>query len=161
MIKRIILVVLSLLLVRNFLFAAEPLQTKTPELAPNFTLLDLENKGFSLSDFKGKPIILFFWTTWCPHCRRGLKQLNALHPELLQNGVEVVAINIEEPLDKVQEFIKSYSFSYRVLLDTDAKVAQAYGILGVPTYCLINKEGQAVFSGWSFPQKEYKDLILK
>ena len=149
------------MLVQNFLFAAQPLRTETSELATNFTLLDLENKEFSLSDFKGKPIILFFWTTWCPHCRKELKLLNALHAELLQNGVELVAINVEETADKVQKFMGSYPLSYRVLLDTDTKVAQAYGILGVPTYILINKEGRIVFSGWSFPQKEYKDLILK
>ncbi len=161
MIKKISLIALSLVLVQNFLFAAQPLRNETPERASNFTLLDLENKQFSLSDFKGKPIILFFWTTWCPYCRKELKQLNTMHAQFLRDGVELVAINVEEPVDKVQKFIGSYPFSFRVLLDTDGKVAGAYGILGVPTYILINKEGQVVFSGWSFPHKEYKDLILK
>ena len=161
MVKKINLVVLSLMLVQNFLFAAQPIRTETPELATNFTLLDLENKKFSLSDFKGKPLILFFWTTWCPYCRKGLKLLNTLHAQFLQNGVELVAINVEEPADKVQRFIGSYPLSYRVLLDTDTKVAQAFGILGVPTYILINKEGRIVFNNNYFPQEEYQDLILK
>ena len=159
--KKIFLIVLCLILAQNSLFAAQPIRTETPELATNFTLLDLENKEFSLSDIKGKPIILFFWTTWCPHCRKELKLLNALHAELLQNGVELVAINVEETADKVQRFIGSYPLSYRVLLDTDTKVAQAFGILGVPTYILINKEGRIVFEHNYFPQKEYQDLILK
>ena len=161
MIKKIFLIALSLMLVQNFLFAAQPLQTKTSELATNFTLLDLENKEFSLSDFKSKPVILFFWTTWCPYCRKELKQLNTMHAELLKNGVELAAVNVEEPADKVQRFIQSYPFSYRVLLDIDAKVAEAYDILGVPTYILINKKGRIVFNNHYFPQKEYKDLISK
>ena len=161
MIKKISLIVLSLALVQNYLFAAQPIKTKTPELAANFTLLDLEKKEFSLSDFKGKPVILFFWTTWCPYCRKELKQLNDMHRELLQNGVGLVAINVEEPADRVQRFIESHPFSSRVLLDTDAKVASAYGILGVPTHIFINKEGRIVFDNHYFPQKEYNDLILK
>ena len=149
------------MLVQNFLFAAQPLRKETSQTASNFTILDLENKEFSLSDIKGKPIILFFWTTWCPHCRKELKLLNALHAEFLQNGVELAAINVEETADKVQRFMGSYPLSYRVLLDTDTKVAQAYGILGVPTYILINKEGRIVFNNYYFPQKDYKDIILK
>ncbi len=159
--KKVFLIALSLVLMQNFLFAAQPLRTETPEIATNFTLLDLENKEFSLSDFKGKPVILFFWTTWCPYCRGELKQLNTMHAQFLQNGVELVAINVEEPADKIQRFTGSYPFSYRVLLDTDAEVAGAFGILGVPTYILINKEGHIVFNNHYFPQKEYKDLILK
>ena len=159
--KKINLVVLYLMLTQGLLFAAQPLRAETPELATNFTLLDLENKEFSLSSIKGKPTILFFWTTTCPYCRKGLKQLNDIHAELLKDGVELVSINEDQFADRVPKFIKNYPLSYRVLLDSDNKVAGAYGVFGVPTYCLINKKGQVVFSGWSFPQKEYKNLILK
>ena len=159
--KKIILIALSAVLIQSFLFAAQPLRKETPEMAPDFTLLDLENKEFSLSDLRDRPIILFFWTTWCPHCRKELKLLNTTHAELLKNGVELVTINVEEPTDKIQKFIGAYPLSFRVLLDTDLKVAQAYGILGVPTYFLINKEGHVVFNNHYFPQEEYKDLILK
>ena len=159
-VKRISLAVLSLVLVQSFLFAAQPLRTQAPETAANFTLLDSENKEFSLSGFKGKPVILFFWTTWCPYCQKELKQLNTMYAELLKNGVELVAINIEEPADKVQKFVKAYPLLFRVLLDKEAKVAEAYGIVGVPTYIFINKEGRIVFDNHYFPQKEYKDLIF-
>lgn len=159
--KRIFLVALCLILAQSFLFAAQPLCKETSEIAAGFTLRDLENKEFSLSDIKGKPVILFFWTTWCPHCRKELKLLNTTHAELLKDGVELVTINVEEPAEKVQRFIGTYPLSFRVLLDTDLKVAQAYGVLGVPTYFLINKEGRVVFNNHYFPQEEYKDLLLK
>lgn len=159
--KKVFLIVLSLILAQNFLFAAQPLRKETLQMASNFTLLDLNNKEFSLSELKGKPTILFFWTTTCPYCMKELKQLNDIHPELLKDGAELVSINEDQSADRVTKFIKNYPLSYRVLLDTDYNVAQAYGVFGVPTYCLINKKGQVVFSGWSFPQKEYKSLILK
>jgi len=159
--KKLSLLVLSLVLVQGLLLAAQPLRNESPEIATNFSLSDLENKEFSLSDFKSKPVILFFWTTWCPHCQVEIKKLNTMHAGLLRDGVELIAIDVEEPADKVQSFVRSYNLSYRVLLDIDAKVASAYGILGVPTYILINKEGRIVFDNHYFPQKEYKDLILK
>ncbi len=161
MINKIVLFVLAMLFAaQNSLFAAEPLQNRNPELAANFTLLDLKNKECSLSDFKGKPLVLFFWTTWCPYCRKELKQLNSMHAELLNNKMEVLAINVEEPADKVQRVSGIQSFSYRVLLDTDGKVAEAYGILGIPTYFLIDKEGRIVFMNHYFPQEEYKKKHL-
>ncbi len=160
--KKIFLIVLCLTLVaQNLLFAAQPLRKETPETAADFTLLDLKNKEFSLSILKGRPVILFFWTTWCPFCQKELKQLNGKYAELSKDRVELVTIDVQEASGKVKKFFENYPFSYRVLLDTDAKVAQAYGILGVPTYFLISKEGRVVFDGHEFPQKEYKGLISK
>ncbi len=161
MVKKIFSIVLPLILVQNFLFAASPLQAKTGELAINFNLLDLENQEISLSEFRGMPVILFFWTTWCPFCREELKQLNLMHRELSENGVQVLAINVEEPAEKVQRFMQRYPFSYKVLLDKDATVARDYGILGVPTYIFIDKEGRFVSYSHYFPQEKYKDIISK
>ena len=159
--KKIIIIVSSLVLIQNFLFAAEPLRKEALQMAPDFTLLDLENKEFSLSSLKGKPVILFFWTTWCPHCQKELKLLNTTHAELLKNGVELVTINVEEPADKIRRFMGTYSLSFRVLLDIDLKASQAYEVIGVPTYFLINKEGRIVFNNHYFPHEEYKELISK
>jgi len=158
-VKKIFSIVLALILVQNFLFAASPLADKTGNLAVNFNLLDLEDKETSLSKFRGKPVILFFWTTWCPFCREELKQLNLMHRELSESGVEVLAINVEERAEKVQRFMQRYSFSWKVLLDKDATVAGDYGILGVPTYILIDKEGRLVSYSYYFPKENYKNLI--
>jgi peroxiredoxin len=160
-VKKIFSIVLPLILVQNFLFAASPLQAKTGELAINFNLLDLEDQEISLSEFRGMPVILFFWTTWCPFCREELKQLNLMHRELSENGMEVLAINVEERAEKVQRFIQRYPFSYKVLLDKDATVARDYGILGVPTYIFIDKESRIVSYSHYFPQEKYNDIISK
>ena len=161
MVKKLSLIILSLMLAQTSLFAAQSIQTQKNDLAPDFKLLDLKDKEFSFSSIKGRPAILFFWTTWCPYCQKELKQLDNNHAQLLKDGVELIAIDAQESADKVKKFFGNRLFSYRVLLDTDGEVSQAYGVLGVPTYAFINKEGRIVSTSHYFLQKEYKDLILK
>jgi len=161
-VKKTFLFALSLIFLQNFLFAAAPpLQTKGGELATDFTLSDLENRAISLFDFKGKPIILFFWTTWCPYCRGELKQLNALQAQFAKSNTEVLAINIEEPAEKVLSFVKNNPVYYKVLLDEDAAVSGDYGVMGVPTYVFIDKEGRTVSSGNYFSPSKYKNIISR
>lgn len=161
MVKKIFLTILSLILTQSFLFAASPSQIKSGESAVNFNLWDLENEKISLAEFRGKPVILFFWTSWCPFCREELKQLNLNYRELSENNVEVLAININEPVEKIQRFIRRYPFSGKILLDKDATVARGYGILGVPTYIFIDKEGRFVSYSHYFSPEKYKGIIAK
>lgn len=161
MIKRIMPVVLSLILAQGILFAASPLSSGAPEAVPDFSLMDLKNEQFYLSDFKGKPVVLFFWTTWCPYCREELSMLDDMRAQLSRDGIEIFAVNAGESSGKVLRLLGNRPVSYRVLLDTDYEVAHAFGIAGVPTYILIDKEGRVVFSDNRFPQNEYKDLLLK
>jgi peroxiredoxin len=149
------------MLAHNILFAAETPKTDTSDMAPAFKLMDLNNKEFVSSSLLGKPVIMFFWTTWCPYCQKELKQMNDKKAELSKDAVELVTINVNEPVAKVKKFFENYPFLFRVLLDTDGSVSQNYEVMGVPTYFLINKKGRIVFNNHYFPQKEYKDLISK
>ncbi len=130
------------------------------ELAVDFTLEDLQGNKISLTSYKDKqPVVLFFWTTWCPFCRQELKSLSQRYPELVKEGWELLAINVGEPAQKVDNFIKNYGgLSFKVLLDKNMDVADAYNLLGVPTYILINKKGDIVFHDPSFPKEKYKEL---
>ena len=130
-------------------------------MAPQFSLLDLKGNEINLSDFKDKPVILFFWTTWCPFCRKELKVLKDIHPDLLKEGWELLVINVGESTYKVDNFLKNYALTFKVLLDQGTAVARAYDILGVPTYILIDQKGEIVFKGHYFPEDSYKDLISR
>jgi peroxiredoxin len=115
-----------------------------------------------LSNYRDKePVLLFFWTTWCPYCRIDLKTINAKYEELSRDGLKVLPINVGEPTNRVKNLLKNYNLVFKVLLDKDAKVAYAYGLSGVPTYVLIDKKGNIVSMGYQFPQKEYKAIISK
>lgn len=160
MVKRIFLITLSLWLIQNYLFAmSDPTQKETDKIATDFCLLDLDNKQACLADFKARSVVLFFWTTWCPLCRKELKLLNDLYPQLLNDGLEILAINVGERLYKVAYFAKSNKLNYRVLLDEDTSVAYEYEVLGLPTCIIVDVKGFIRFRGYSFPEDNYKDLI--
>ena len=130
--------------------------------APDFNLMDLYQDMIALSKYKDKqPVLLFFWTTWCPFCQNELRVLNDMYAGMTKDGVELLAINSGELFDTVNDFTKSYYLSYRVLLDQDQAVSRTFGVVGVPTYILVNKQGQIVFQGNYFPQRDYKALVDK
>jgi len=112
--------------------------------APDFSLQDLQEKTFKLSGQLGKPVVLFFGTTWCPACRAEIPSYSAIYEKYARRGLQVIYIDINEPAEKVARFAKSYSFPYRVLLDRDGSVANDYNIVGVPTLVLIDKEGNII-----------------
>lgn len=159
--KRVFLSILCLILMWNFSYAAAPLKTTNDKSAPGFVLLDLEHKEVSFSDFRGKPIILFFWTTWCPYCRQELRELNDMQKKISLTDTQVLAINIEEPAERVQRFLDNRQMLYKVLLDKDATVASSYGILGVPTFIYINRAGNIVSYSNYFSQDKYEDIASK
>jgi peroxiredoxin len=128
-------------------------------MAPDFKLQDLRQDMVTLSEFRGNnPVLLFFWTTWCPFCQRELQVLKTSYPQLVQAGIEVLAINIGELSDRVSSAVDSYRLTYRVLLDKDESVASQYEVIGVPTYVLVNTEGEIVFQDNYFPSA-YSDLV--
>jgi peroxiredoxin len=128
------------------------------EEAADFELSDLRNNVISISKYKSKnPIILFFWTTWCPFCRIELKNLNQKYQQLKDKGWQVLVINVAEPVYRVSNFISRYNFSFDILLDRDGKVADAYGLLGIPTYIIVNKEG-FVRSKTNYFPLDYQEL---
>jgi len=137
-------------------------QAKDKLLAPDFTLQDLNGNSVTLSGYKDKSaLILFFWTTWCPFCRTELKDLNAKKEQLVKEGWELIAIDIGEPKNKVAAYMKNFAPSLTVLLDSDSGVAQSYQLVGVPTFVIIDKQGNAVFKDNYFPNQEFRSSVLK
>ncbi len=139
-------------------------QTKAVNLrlAPDFKLQDLNRKTFTLNSYKDKqPVILIFWTTWCPYCREQLKQLNERLPELTKKGIEILAIDVGEPRNKVENFAKSHSLNLQILLDEDNTVSDAYELMGVPTYFVIDLSGQVVSAANQFPEDAINKLAVK
>ncbi|MDI6758271.1 MAG: TlpA disulfide reductase family protein [Candidatus Omnitrophota bacterium] len=133
---------------------------KDLSLAPDFKLEDITGKKVTLSSFKDKkPVILFFWTTWCPSCVKGLRLLNDMHADFLGDDVELLFINIGESRSKIERFLKNKYPPYSVLLDKDTEIAYLFDVLGVPTYVIINKAGGIVYKDNYFPYEEYKDLV--
>ncbi|MEN6467361.1 MAG: TlpA disulfide reductase family protein [Smithella sp.] len=117
--------------------------------APDFTLKDMKGKIFRMRGLRGKPVLLFFGTTWCPGCRAEVPNYKKVHENYSSRGLEVIYINIMEPAKKVTRFVEAHAISYRTLLDEDGRVANSYNVVGVPMIILVDKNGYIVKVGHS------------
>jgi DsbE subfamily thiol:disulfide oxidoreductase len=109
--------------------------------APVFSVNDLSGKRVSFSSFKGKPILLNFWATWCPYCREERAYLNTLHSEYKDRGLRIVSVSTDRSLDKVKSYAKKTPMDFIVLHDTDREAASRYGVYSLPVTFLINRNG--------------------
>ena len=133
---------------------------KAPELrAPDFSLKDLAGKTYKLSNQRGKSVLLFFGTTWCPSCRQQLPLYKELYNKYKDRGLEVIYINIMESRTKVARFVKANALPFRILLDDNAEVANNYAVIGVPTIVLIGKEGKIIKAAHSLGELPLQKLL--
>lgn len=118
--------------------------TKTNDSAPEFTLKLTDGKDIKLSDNKGKVVIIDFWATWCPPCRRGIPDLVDIQKKYSKDIV-VIGISLDtETIDDVVPFMKKFGINYPVAYGT-AEVVKAFGnIEAIPTSFIVDKTGQIV-----------------
>ena len=112
--------------------------------APNFTLKDLEGKDVSLSDFKGKWVILDFWGSWCPWCIKGFPELKEAYSKY-KGELEIIGIDCNEGEKEWRAGVETYQLPWvNVYNPSDSKVLSEYGVQGFPTKAIINPEGKIV-----------------
>lgn len=112
--------------------------------APDFTLSLLGGGEVTLSQHRGKPVVLNFWTTWCPSCREELPLLESLHRKRKGKEFVLISVAIGEPEQRVADFAAKNGLSFPIALDLDIAVAAQYGVLVIPTTFLINERGEIV-----------------
>ena len=108
--------------------------------APDFRLSDLRGQEVTLAQYQGKVVILDFWATWCGPCRMSMPLLEKLQKEN-PSQLKLLAINLEEPLDLVRDYISRQNFQSTVLLDSEGKVGRAYQSESIPMQVVIDKKG--------------------
>jgi peroxiredoxin len=109
----------------------------------DFTLTDLQGKSWHLADLKGKVVLVNFWATWCPPCRKEMPDLQALYDKYKDQGFIVLSIS-DEPAVKVAPFIAERNISYPVLLDPGHKANEAFVVEGIPKSFVYNRDGKLV-----------------
>ena len=110
-------------------------------IAPDFTLGSNRASRVSLSDLRGKIVILNFWASWCPPCQREVPDLQAVHDEYGPQGVVVLAVNQGEKLEDVGRFANNNGIHFAVWLDEDEWAGSIYGVRSIPTTYFIDREG--------------------
>ncbi len=112
--------------------------------APDFTVYDAGGNAHKLSDFKGKPVVINFWATWCPYCVEELPYFDDAF-NTYGGSVQFLMIDVTDGLretqEKGEEFIKDKGFSFPVFYDLDLNAASAYGIQAFPSTLFIDKDG--------------------
>ena len=108
----------------------------------DFQLVDLSGKMQSLSQYRGKIVLLNFWATWCKPCTTEMPAMQTIYDKLRDKGFVVLAVNELEDDAKVREHIKQYGHTFPVLMDRDNKVANQFGVFGLPVSVFIDQEGR-------------------
>ena len=109
--------------------------------AEDFRLVDLEGKSQSLSQYRGKVVLVNFWATWCKPCTTEMPAMQTTYDKLREKGFVVLAINELEDEPRVREHIKQHSHTFPVLMDRDNKVANQFGVFGLPVSVFIDEKG--------------------
>ena len=118
----------------------------------DFTLSDLDGQAVTLGRFLGeKPVLLVFWATWCPECKAAIPEINAMTTGPLAGKLQVLGLDFRESQEKVSKAVKARGVRYPVLLDLRGQVARAYGVVGIPTYILIDRRGNIVYRDHVLP----------
>ena len=110
-------------------------------LAPDFTLINLEGENVSLSDFKGQPVLINLWATWCGPCRIEMPTIQSRFEEYRDEGFIVLAVNFDEQRADVQSFRDEFGLTFQMLLDPGAKVQKMYRTRSYPTSFFVDRKG--------------------
>ncbi len=138
--KRNVAVVLATVALLGLLgMAGRPPLVGSP--APEIVLKDLQGQEVRLSDLRGKIVLLNFWATWCKPCKEEMPAMQASYDKLRNQGFVVLAVNELEDVEKVAEHIKTHGHTFLVVMDHDNRVANQYGVVGLPASFLIDRQG--------------------
>lgn len=122
--------------------AGPPQLLKPGQRPPNFTMLLPDGRYASLADFKGRPVLINFWATWCPPCRAEM-------PELLQAARDypdlvLLAVNASESADVVSQFAEQFRMDAPVVIDPQGVISNRYNVSGLPTSIFIHPDGTII-----------------
>jgi thiol-disulfide isomerase/thioredoxin len=122
----------------------------------DFTLKDLHGKKYTLSELRGKIVMVNFWATWCGPCRLEMPSLDALYTRFQDQGLVVLSIT-SEPGFKVSSFLGASNYHPPVLLDTDGSVFKKFHIEGIPRTFIFNRDGKLV--GETIDQSSWRQFL--
>lgn len=112
--------------------------------APDFTAQTVHGETVRLSDMKGRVVMLDFWTSWCPPCRREAPALAEVYREYQGNNVEFVGVAIWDDPEDVKEYVESFGLTYPNLVDARGRIGMSYGVIGIPEKFFVGPDGNLV-----------------
>lgn len=131
--------------------------------APALRFQNLDEEMVDIKDLKGKVLVVNFWATWCPPCRREMGSLERLYQSTKDNNVEILAVNIGEDMDTVFSFIGTVepSPNFQMLFDSDGESMGEWGVKGLPTTYIINPNGTIAYRAIGGREFDHPQIIQK
>lgn len=151
-----------LLLFCPTVFAAELLTAISgkPE-APGFKLENMDSEIITLEHYRGRPVIINFWATWCPPCREELPSMNRAWDKIKNEDIAMVAINVGEDEDTIFTFMGDYPINFDLLLDTSGEIIAQWPIKGLPTTFVLDPDGRLVYRAIGGREWDAEELLDK
>ncbi len=131
--------------------------------AEDFALVGLDGKEQRLSQYRGKIVLVNFWATWCKPCTTEMPAMQTIYDKLRDKDFVVLAINELEDEAKVREHIKQYGHTFPVLMDRDNKIANQFGVFGLPVSVFIDEKGvvQEYIKGGLLTEQVILDVVAR
>jgi thiol-disulfide isomerase/thioredoxin len=132
-----------------------------PYPAPVLKLTDLDGKPHDLADLKGRLVVVNFWATWCPPCRREMPSLERLNQRLGSRGLAVLAVDVGEDEDTVFSFTGQLepAPAFPMLLDRDSKAMQGWKVRGLPTTFVVDPAGRVIYRAVGGREFDHDGLV--
>jgi len=118
--------------------------------------------GFALDDYAGKVVLIDFWASWCGPCRQSFPWMNAMQTKYSDDGLVIVAVNVDNDLAAANQFLNDFPAEFQVHFDDDKLLARRYEVVAMPSSFLIGRDGQVVEKHMGFKvlkQDEYEAAI--
>jgi peroxiredoxin len=120
----------------------DPNAVKVGRMAPNFSLEQLNGSPITLSDLRGKGVVLNFWGTWCVPCKQEMPALQKQYEAYKDKGIAIIGVNISESPITIEPFLKQHGINFPILLDRKSEITKLYRIGPIPTTFFIDAEGK-------------------
>jgi thiol-disulfide isomerase/thioredoxin len=118
-----------------------PPEARLGAAAPDFTLQAPDGASVQLAQLKGKPVWINFWATWCVPCREEMPAMQELYDQYREQGLEIVAVNMEEDAATVRRWIDSGGYTFTFVLDSEGRQLKRYNVKAAPTSYFVGRDG--------------------